>query len=338
MRTTGMTPAAMAAQLRTLPGMSPNMAHLLTQEPGEFARIMRSAQAQAPTQASIDAAQRATEAMANLANATETLTRAFIIAIEGPVGEFFRLIAKIVGYKPVETKETTDPFGFILKGSFADRFIDYMAGRRKQIGRTQAEIDAQEGRTPAPEPSALRVKPGAGLEGTHAGMRALAADLHSIPGFNRITAGNDQFHKGRPSAHSRGLALDFTVSDKAQAAAAAEQVRQKLRAMGINATVIDEYSRPSPFSTGGHIHVQFATEADAARYAASRAGRPGAGSAASAASLGAQAGAGVTNTSEVNIGEITINDSSGNPDANARGIRGAIENVGLAASVNTGLQ
>lgn len=119
-----------------------------------------------------------------------------------------------------------------------------------------------------------------------------------IPGLDRFTAINDAYHSGRPSAHNRGLALDFTVKNRAQAAEIAQQVRQHLRGMGVNATVLDEYSHPSPFSTGGHIHVQFATPADAARYAG-MGGRRGA--------LSAVGGGGTTSIQNTtNVGTVVV--------------------------------
>ena len=77
-----------------------------------------------------------------------------------------------------------------------------------------------------------------------------------------FTAGTgDAVHIGRPTAHNRGLALDFTINDPSQAPQVAAQIRAKLAEMGINATVLDEYTRPSQFSTAPHIHVQFKPKA-----------------------------------------------------------------------------
>lgn len=105
--------------------------------------------------------------------------------------------------------------------------------------------------------SALRTKVGSGqISGS---MQSLAEMLQgNVSGLDRFTAFNDSYHAGlgRHSAHSDGRALDFTLKNAADSAAVAGQIRQKLSEMGVNATVLDEYSNPSAGATGGHIHVQ----------------------------------------------------------------------------------
>lgn len=100
-------------------------------------------------------------------------------------------------------------------------------------------------------------KPGAGY--ADPGLQALAGKLKTaIPGFDRVTAFNDDYHKGlgRPSAHTDNRAFDFTISNPAKSAEVADLVRAQLVKMGIKGRVIDEYKFPSPGATGGHIHVQ----------------------------------------------------------------------------------
>jgi TP901 family phage tail tape measure protein len=110
---------------------------------------------------------------------------------------------------------------------------------------------------------------------THAGVLAAAqAITGSIAGgVNRFTAFNDRSHQGRASAHNLGLAGDFTLKDPSRSAEAAEQLRAMFRGAGLKDEmfrVIDEYKRPSPFSTGGHLHYQFNSQEAADQFAASQ--------------------------------------------------------------------
>ena len=102
---------------------------------------------------------------------------------------------------------------------------------------------------------ALRMKAGAGTLSDQ--MAAIALGVQSeINGFNRVTAGNDDYHKGRRSAHNQDRAFDFTINDPSKSSEVAERVRAMLSRMNINGTVLDEYKNPSLGATGGHIHVQ----------------------------------------------------------------------------------
>jgi hypothetical protein len=103
-----------------------------------------------------------------------------------------------------------------------------------------------------------------------AGAAALAQGIYSnVPGINRFTAFQDDFHKGRNSAHNEGRAFDFTLKDgsKASYAEAAAKVRAYLASVGVSGTVIDEANFPSPGATAPHLHVQFNSNAAAQRYA-----------------------------------------------------------------------
>lgn len=101
----------------------------------------------------------------------------------------------------------------------------------------------------------VTVKAGAGTV-TPELMNIARGIQNRFPGFNRITAGEDEFHRGRHSAHNDGRAFDFTISDVSKHAEAAEAARAQLAALGIKGRVIDEYANPSRGATGGHIHVQ----------------------------------------------------------------------------------
>ncbi|WP_439925678.1 hypothetical protein [Nitrobacter sp. JJSN] len=88
-------------------------------------------------------------------------------------------------------------------------------------------------------------------------LAAIARGIQSsYPGFDRVTAGEDNFHKGRNSAHNDGRAFDFTIKNPADSAHVADLVRGELDKRGIKGRVIDEYKNPSRGATGGHIHVQ----------------------------------------------------------------------------------
>lgn len=97
----------------------------------------------------------------------------------------------------------------------------------------------------------LPVKPGAGTVNP-----ALANLVGKVPGFDRITAGNDDYHKGFRSAHNQDRAVDFTIKNPADAAMVAQLVRDEMAKKGIKGTVLDEYNHPSSRATAGHIHVQ----------------------------------------------------------------------------------
>ena len=76
-----------------------------------------------------------------------------------------------------------------------------------------------------------------------------------IPGFYIFTGFNDNFHKEKaPGAHTRGTAVDFTLS-KPPTVEEGKEIVKTLKEMGFK-VAIDEYNNPSKNSTGGHIHAQ----------------------------------------------------------------------------------
>lgn len=180
------------------------------------------------------------------------------------------------------------------------------------------------GETIKTTPSALRAKVGAGS--TTLGTLALARSLQSeIPGLDRFTAFDDAFHSGTASKHAKGLALDFTIKDKAQAAATAAAVRAKLTQMGVDATVLDEYTNPSARSTGGHIHVQFNSTEAAQRYIQQTSGARNPGG-----------GGGGTTTNQVSIGQIVVNTAATDAAGIARDLKPAIENSAFSTQAQSG--
>lgn len=197
--------------------------------------------------------------------------------------------------------------------------------------------------TPGPG-SALRLKPGADAGGAaQPGLTNLARSLQSeIPGLNRFTALNDHHHAGTGSKHAQGLALDFTLNDPAQSEAAAKKIRDKLVAMGISAKVLDEYKHPSAGSTGGHIHVQFQSAAEAAKYdqmsaILKGAASVGAGAQAANADRGGRTSTS-TSSSEIKIGTIVVHTQATDAQGIAGDIRGAIDREKFTQQANYGPQ
>jgi len=78
----------------------------------------------------------------------------------------------------------------------------------------------------------------------------------SVPGFAHFTGLNDRFHQklSYPSAHTKGLALDFVLDKNIKGdTKTGESISKQLKSLGAN-FVLDEYNKPSPGSTGGHFH------------------------------------------------------------------------------------
>jgi hypothetical protein len=83
-----------------------------------------------------------------------------------------------------------------------------------------------------------------------------------VPGFGYFSAFNDKFHneKASSSKHTKGLAADFTVTDKPDRETGANIVSW-LKSMGAS-LAIDEYNNPSSKATAGHFHVEIPAFAD----------------------------------------------------------------------------
>ena len=119
------------------------------------------------------------------------------------------------------------------------------------------------------------------------GILALANNIQSsVSGMKYITAMNDEYHQSATyknkkiaaggtgkSAHQEGTAMDFTINDPKQSAAAAKQVEDMLKAAGVEGKVIDEYKTKTAAGTGGHIHVNFKDKKEADKYAAFMSGK-----------------------------------------------------------------
>ena len=72
----------------------------------------------------------------------------------------------------------------------------------------------------------------------------------------KVTAGNDNFHKGYRSRHVYGEALDFTVVEgsKEKVKDVLKQFKKKYSA---DFKWLDEYTNPTEHSTGGHYHMAY---------------------------------------------------------------------------------
>jgi hypothetical protein len=206
--------------------------------------------------------------------------------------------------------------------------MDYLLPRYRELrdeaapGHASASILSRGSGATMPLPdlsSGLRTKGGAG-EFT-AGTYALATVLqNSVPGFNRVTAAHDAAHEGWDSRHNEGRAIDFTIAGGRQEYAnTAAGIREQLRLMGIDATVLDEMNHPTSRTTAPHIHVQFNSEAAMQRFAERTGQRGGAGQV-------------------VNINQMTINAASGDVQAIGAGIQSAIRRAGQGMPANTGMQ
>lgn len=101
----------------------------------------------------------------------------------------------------------------------------------------------------------LRTKKGAGTANAET-MDFARVLQQGLPGFGRVTAFNDDFHKNRGGYHPKDMAFDFTVEGGAKNSAAADkQVKALAAQFGYEVRTRNEYLDPSEGSTGGHIHV-----------------------------------------------------------------------------------
>lgn len=73
-----------------------------------------------------------------------------------------------------------------------------------------------------------------------------------------ITAGNDNFHKNRKSRHPKGQAIDLVIKPhNSENARAFMNVLNNYKSKNSKFSYIDEYTHPTPHSTGGHFHLQY---------------------------------------------------------------------------------
>jgi hypothetical protein len=141
------------------------------------------------------------------------------------------------------------------------------------------------GGTPAAMSSGMGLQYGGGMgmtaSGSLSGLKIKKGDVHAegsalsprlvqlaqaiqsnMPNFNYFSSFNDKFHqeKASSSSHTRGTALDFTLT-KPPTPQEGQDIARYLRSMGAS-LVIDEYNNPSSNATAGHIHAQIPGFAD----------------------------------------------------------------------------
>lgn len=116
--------------------------------------------------------------------------------------------------------------------------------------------------------------------GTKEGTFALGHAIEkNVEGFKYFTAFDDAYHRSAGyqakkraagksiySPHNAGRALDFTLKDPTKSAQASQQVKDILAQAGVQGRVIDEYKIKTAGGTGGHIHVDFKSDADAEKF------------------------------------------------------------------------
>ena len=142
------------------------------------------------------------------------------------------------------------------------------------------------GGTPAAMSSGMGLQPGGGglgmtASGSLSGLKLKQGDVQAegaalsprlvqlaqaiqsnMPNFNYFSAFNDKYHqeKASSSSHTRGTALDFTLT-KPPTPQEGQEIVRYLQSMGAS-LVIDEYNNPSSNATAGHIHAQIPGFAD----------------------------------------------------------------------------
>ncbi|ENU32450.1 phage tail tape measure C-terminal domain-containing protein [Acinetobacter parvus] len=118
--------------------------------------------------------------------------------------------------------------------------------------------------------SDLKIKSSEATSGgkTHQGTIELAKFVQDNFNIRHFSAFNDQYHQGKGGKHPQGLAFDFSLRDPKESQSVTTSLRKTLAEIGVNAGILNEYKSPSKNATGGHIHVSFASAADAQKFMA----------------------------------------------------------------------
>lgn len=330
---------ARAKAIMTGLGIDPQTVNTLLRGEAALRRMLgEQKQLGTATKASADAAQQLETAWSKSIQSAQNLGRAILNwmtpALVRTLDLMMKLTQALQWQNQPESRKAADQQAERLQSDLRKKFGDpkdvpFFKWLQDWIGGSETPAAA----TPAPSPSGLRIKPGAGAQSV--ATTALARTLQSqVPGLDKFTSFNDPYHAllGRKSAHTRGQALDFTIKDTSQSAAVASQVRQKLAEMGIDAKVIDEYTNPSRGSTGGHIHVQFNNAAAAQKFVG-----PG-GAVPAATSPGGARPMTNTNTSTTTINTMVVNTQATAGPEIAKDIRKSLETNSLASRANYGQQ
>lgn len=122
----------------------------------------------------------------------------------------------------------------------------------------------------------LKLKSSETVEGgpSHPGIIRLAEEIQKrVPNFRYFSALNDGYHQKLPSnsAHKRGMALDFTVTNGVNGSDQATAITiQILESAGLKPKtdylVINEYRRKTKYGNGGHVHANFVTDKAASQF------------------------------------------------------------------------
>jgi hypothetical protein len=82
-----------------------------------------------------------------------------------------------------------------------------------------------------------------------------------VPGVKvAITTGNDTFHQKMktPSKHKAGKAIDFTITPyNASNGEKIKKILDRFAEGNKGFSYLDEYTKPSKYSTGGHFHISY---------------------------------------------------------------------------------
>lgn len=144
---------------------------------------------------------------------------------------------------------------------------------QKELTNARRELSEYEKETGRPytvkelEALDLKVKPGAQIDEAPLSSKLIevAQEIKKLPGFERFSSLNDNYHAGQTSKHAKGLALDFTLnglrgimpehfSDDQRRQIA--EIENKLRSIPGISKILNEYLKPSGKATGGHFHIE----------------------------------------------------------------------------------
>jgi len=184
------------------------------------------------------------------------------------------------------TKDITDRRD--LEDKYTDHNKKYIDGMISLLDQdyNNTVTYMESGGTPAAMSSGMGLQSGGGglglqASGSLSGLKIKKGDVHAegsalspklvqlaqaiqsnMPNFNYFSAFNDKFHqeKASSSSHTRGTALDFTLT-KPPTPEEGQEIVRYLKSMGAS-LVIDEYNNPSSNATAGHIHAQIPGFAD----------------------------------------------------------------------------
>lgn len=156
------------------------------------------------------------------------------------------------------------------------------------------------------------------------GGGGLPAGIAAALAGSRVTSTTGGQHAG--TAHQAGLAVDFVPPPGANYA---EMAARLSRDLGIKVINEERNTTGSKYWTGPHLHAEFPTPAASARFAQQVSG----------GGLGAAGGGSVSTDNsrrETSVGTIVVNVPSGDPNAIAAGIAGALRQQDLTAQSNRG--